>query len=283
MAIPATWSYAWARSGAEGMDVLGKRYDVAYNAPAGTTLATAESALAYGTYYTGQSGIWGSRLRAVGVNPDRRTKQVLVTYHYQPPNVEEALILDTSLVRVESQGEQSTTRPFKDINGDYIWHAERDSTGTPSYKWEPVGGSGLLYERRMLFRTRFARTYGMASNLLYYQDTVNTGIMAQYYNCGAGTLLFAGWAKTRAPTTDKLWIYDCLIQYHPKGWNKETEVQKYEYRAYQVPLRDANGTVLAGANARNETLTDWFPSGATYYAENYAARQWPLILANYDW
>ena len=179
MAIPSNWALAWARSGAAGTDLVGRKYDVAYYAPAGTTLATAEAAEPYGKYYTGQSGVWGSRLRGVGVNPDRETKEVLVTYHYQPPTSEEVLWYNNGYVLIEARSENFAHRPFIDINENYVWHQERDPSGGPSYKWEPVSGVGIRYDRRMQFRTRFAKEYGMGGNLLSYQNTVNGATYSQ--------------------------------------------------------------------------------------------------------
>lgn len=281
MSIPSNWIPAWARSGAAGTDLVGKKYDVAYIAPAGTTLAIAEAALPYGAYYTGQSGIFGSRHRFAEVRPDLKTKEVLVTYHYLPPSVEEALILDTSLVRVDVRSENFAHRPFIDINADYVWHEERDADGGPSCKWEPVSGAGIRFDSRMQFRTRFARDYGMGGNLLSYQNTVNGATYSQYWCCPTGTLRFAAWTKYRAPTVDKLWIYDCLIVYSPLRWNLETIVQKYEYKVYRIERLDAAGASFTPAQYK--TVGDWVPTGAEYPAELYESKQWPLVIGNYDW
>jgi len=286
MAIPANWTVAWARSRGQGWNQRGKVYDVGYHAPYGTTLALAEAALPYETLYPGEDAgdVFASRLQSVAVDPDRKTREVLVGYHYEPPTLEDVLIRNSTYVLVEARSLDSQYRPVVDLNGHYVWHQERDPAGGPSYKWEPVSGSGLCHEGRVLFRTRFAKEYGMGGILSEtYQDSANGAIYNQYWNFPTGRLRFAAWTRTRAPTTQKLWLYDCLIESHRKGWNEETEVQKYEYRAYQIPLRDADGVVLTGDDAGTKELSDWFPTGETYYAENYEKKQWPLILGTFDW
>jgi len=284
MAIPANWTVAWARSRGQGWNQRGKVYDMGYHAPAGTTLAVAEAALPYDTLYRGESGddVFASRLQSVVVDPDRKTKEVVVGYHYEPPTLEDVLIRNTKYVLVEARSVGAAYRPFADLNGDYVWHEERDPSGGPSYKWEPVAGSGVRHDGRTQFRTRFARDYGMGGILSEtYQDSVNGAIYQQYWNFPTGRLRFAAWTRARAPTTTKLWIYDCLIESHPKGWNEETEVQKYEYRAFKIPLRDSEGVLLDPEEHR--IVSDWFPTGETYFAENYAKKQWPLILGAHDW
>ena len=283
MSIPGTWGYAWARARGAGADQRGNVFDVAYHAPAGTTLETARAALPYGTYYTGEGGDWGSRLRNVAVDPDRKTGEVLVVYHYEPPSLVDALIYDTDKVLVEARSASAPFYPVVDLNGNWVYHEERNSSGGPSYKWERVLGPGIKYDHQMQFRTRFVRDYGMGSHLLSYQSTLNGATYSQYWYCPTGTLRFAAWRKDRAPTTDQLWLYDCLMVYNPLGWNEDTMVQKYELRAYQVPLRDADGAVLTDADAKNKELTDWFPVDAPYYAELYPKKQWPLVIGDYNW
>ena len=280
MAIPATWSIAWARSRGAGHDLAGKTYDVAYHAPAGTTLAIAESAVPYGSYYTGQSGDWGARLRDVAAQPDRRTKEVLVSYHYAPPTVEEALLLDTNKVLVEVRSSNFSQRPTVDWNGKEVWFQERDPSGGPSVKWEPVAGAGVRYDERLQFRTRFARDYGMGANLLSYQNSVLGAYYQQYWNVPTGSLRFATFTKYRAPTVEKLWMYDCVMEYMPGGWDAETLVQKFEYRGYQIELLDEGGDSFDPK--RYKEIGDWYAVDPSYYAEFYPSKQWPLVLGIYD-
>ena len=280
MAIPATWSVAWERSRGAGHDLAGKTYDVAYNAPAGTTLAAAEAAVPYGSYYTGQSGDWGARLRDVAAQPDRRTKEVLVSYHYAPPTVEEALLLDTNKVLVETRSSNFAYYPVTDWNGDNVWRAMREDDAG-SVKWEITKGAGVKFEERILFRTRFARDYGMGANLLSYQNTVLGAYYQQYWMVPTGSLRFAAFTDYRAPTVEKLRVYDCLMEYVPGGWNEETEIQKYVYRVYQIERLDADGASLSPK--KYDPVGDWYPTGNPYYAEFYPAKQWPLVLGQYDW
>ena len=282
MAIPATWSVAWERSRGAGHDLAGKTYDVAYNAPAGTTLLAAEAAVPYGSYYTGQSGDWGARLRDVAAQPDRRTKEVLVSYHYAPPTVEEALLLDTNKVLVEVRSSNFSYRPVADLNSDYVWHTVwMDLGGVASWKWEPIKGAGVKFDERLQFRTRFARDYGMGANLLSYQNTVLGAYYQQYWMVPTGSLRFATFTKYRAPTVEKLQMYDCLMEYMPGGWNKETQVQKYVYRTYQIELLTSAGASLSPVKYKE--VGDWYPVGNPYYASFYPSKQWPLVLGQFDW
>jgi len=193
---------------------------------------------------------------------------------------EEIPIFKDGYVLVEVRSANTVERPFGDLNGEYVWHSEYDQTGGVGCKWEPVEGSGMRYDRRMQFRVRFCKDYGIGSNLLSYQNTVNGAVYAQFWNCPAGTLRFAAWEKNRAPTIEKKWMYDCLVEYNPHKWNEEIKVQKYELRAYRIPVREEDGTVI---DETYREIRDWFPVGKTYDARLYESTQWPLILGTYDW
>jgi len=281
VSVPSTWTLAWAQSSAASDERRGNVYDVAYRAPVGTTLAGARGRVPHGTTYPGESGTFASRLTQARVQPDLKTGQVLVTYHYDPPTLDDVLINDTNKVLVSARSAESVERPVVDLNGDYVWHHERDPDEGPSYKWQPVKGSGLRYDQRIQFRTRFAKPYQMGGYLLSYHNSLNAAYYAQYWYCPVETLRFAGWAKERARTTQQLWLYDALIFYNPEGWNKETRVERYEYRAFKVRVRDEAGDLLGESYVKE--VGDWFPTGEQYDAKFYDRKQWPLILGSYNW
>ena len=283
MSVPSTWILAWAGSVGLGTERQGKAYEAAYIAPAGTTLAVAESVVPYGTYYPGQSGDWGARCRYATVRPNLETDQVSVTYRYESATVEEILVDHQNYVRVDAEGTSVSYRPVKDLDGQWIWHTERDEIGSASKKWEPVSGTGIREEGRTLYRVRLVKPYDFQQNLIAYQNTVNAGNYAQFGNLRypAGTMRFVQWARRRAPTVDRLYVYDALVEGRNGYWNQETAVQKYEYRTYQVQRRQADGTLIDG---QYDTIADWYPTiDPPYYAKNYASHDWTLILGVYDW
>jgi len=282
MSIPSTWTVAWAGSVGSGAENRGRAYETRYHAPAGTTLLVAEAALPYGTYYGGESGVWGSRLRYVTAAVDEPTKQVLVTYRYEPPTVEEVLVAYQDHIQVDARGSSVAYRAPIDLDGAWVWHTEREEANSLSKKYEPVFGSGLREEGRTLFRVRLCKAYDFAQWLVGYEGTVNGAMYLQYanYKFPAGTLRFAQWARTRAPTTEQLWMYDVLIEGRSGLWNEETLVQEYELRTYQIPVRQPDGTLIEG---QFRIDSDWYPTDYTYHARQYESAMWNLICGIYNW
>ena len=280
MGVPETWTRKWAHVSAATDRRMGKSYEIGYAAPAETTLTTVEVSVPIGTTYPGESGVFAPTLRNARIEGDGDDGLSLVVLRYDPPLPEEVPIYKDGYVLVEVRSENTAERPFVDLDGEYVWHSEYDETGGVGCKWEPVAGTGVLYDRRMQFRVRFCKDYGIGGNLLSYQNTINGAVYTQFWNCPAGSLRFAAWEKHRAPTIDKKWMYDCLVEYNPHKWNEETKVQKYELRAYQIPVREEDGTEIADTYRE---IRDWFPVGETYNARLYESTQWPLILGTYDW
>jgi len=283
VSIPSTWTLLWSGSVGLGTERQGRAYESVYVAPAGTTLKIAEGVVPYGTYYPGASGDWGARLRYATVHTNLETNQVSVTYRYESATVEEILVDHQNYVRVDSEGTSVSYRPVVDLAGQWVWHTERDETGAASKKWEPVSGTGLREEGRTLYRVRLVKPYDFQQNLIEYQNTVNAGTYPQFggYQHPAGTLRFVQWARRRAPTVNRLYVYDALVEGRKGRWNEETLVQGYEYRSYQIQRRKEDGTLIAG---QYDTVADWHPMiMPPYYAKNYPSHDWTLILGVYDW
>jgi len=286
LSVPANWTFLGRSPGYRGDRYRGLFVTETLEVPEGLSDAAVVAAVPYGTVYPGRGGdgIWAPAMRRYSFRNAHRPGRGSLVFDFEPPSPERVLIEHTDHVLVEARSRSISYRPFTDLKGDYVWHQRRGVAAADlSEKWEPVVGAGLEVKGRTLFRTRFAREYGMGGALIQYKDTLNSVIMTQYWNCPTGTLRFVDWTKRRAPTTEKLWIYDCLIEYMAEGWNEETEVQKYEYRAYQIPLRDEAGVVLTGDAADTREVGDWEPVGDPYFAEFYKAKQWPLVLGIYDW
>lgn len=284
LSVPADWTFLERNQGYRGDRYRGLFMTEMLEVPEGLSPAAVVAAVPYGTVYPGQEGegIWAPAMRRHSFRKAHRPGRGGLVLDFEPPSLERVLIEHTDHVLVEARSRSISYRPFLDREGRFVWHQQRGVAAADlSEKWEPVVGAGVKVRGRTLFRTRFAREYGMGGALIQYKDSVNSVLMTQYWNCPTGTLRFVDWTKYRAPTTEKLWIYDCLMEHAPEGWNEETEVQKYEYRAYQIPVRDAAGVLLDPAETRE--VGDWEPVGDTYCAEFYESRQWPLVLGIYDW
>jgi hypothetical protein len=281
MAIPASWSLTYGNVAGAAHDRRGVTVLERYRASAGTTLATARAALPMRSVHpAGGGGLFASRLQQVELTEGARDGRPLVAYHWLPPTLEEILEEHPDHVLVEVEADHTAYKPHKDAKGNYVWHRHYDQANEQALKWEPAKGQGIKMRPRMKFRTRLARPYDYVPLLRDITLTTNWGVMAQYNNCDGGTLLLTQWARRRAPTVAQLYIYDVLSVWDPRGWNNETHVQKYEYRVYEVKVRNADGTEIAD---RYRTVGDWYPSGDTYPAQFYEEGWWGILLGNFSW
>lgn len=281
LSLPTGWFAIEVSPGISGDMRRGVGKNVLLDVPSTADNKTVESNIPYRSVYPGESGMFAPYMQRYGIRGASRPTRNEVTLYYDPPTVEEVLWYNSGYVLVEARSIPAVTQRQYDRNGKWVWHIENDEAGNPLYKWEPVRGSSAAFEQRIQFRTRFAKNYAMGGNLNSYYNTVNSAIMAQYWYCPAGTLRFTAWTKYRAPTVAKLWLYDCLIEYNPTGWNEETEVQKYKYQIWEVEHLDVDG--VSFTTKKYKPIGDWVPTGATYYAEFCNPAQWPMILGKYDW
>lgn len=261
MAIPSTWSLAWESSRGIALEmprartrIYGRLFDVGYIAPKGTTLAAAEAVIPYRTYYSGESGLWGSRRNAAEVRPDLKTGECLVTYRYEPPTLDLWLAENPNhgvlLVDVEGDVEDRVfDTDDKRITGEF-------DDGF-RYRYVLIKGNPKKFVARCALVLHVAVESLTVANLMRLYGKVNHASLPNFGNADAGTLMFLGARATFVIKEDALFLMDYRFAFNPDGWKDAITVQKERRMIKQEERFDKDEASFSPKRYRD--VVNWEP------------------------
>jgi len=286
MVAPATWTKLRTRSRANWHGRTGENYVIEYGAPVGQTLAAVHTAFPKWSHYGGTTGTFRPTLEDVDIEVEGalRGTRDLVRLHYLAPTWRGVLERNPNKARLLASINEVAVRPERDLDKEWVWHEEWEKIGLvySPVRWRPVSGSGLQHHARTLLRLQVVGTQGVLGAILALHDTVNAG--ATSFGAPPGTLRMAGGNTETVMSEDSLTFLDAVMEYNKKGWNKDTEVQKFEYRVLKVPLYDyETGETITD---RYREVGDWWPmtgKDATYTARLHKAASWAGLDKQIVW
>jgi len=255
--IPGTWTRGFQQGRLVADQRRGNIWIDGYYAPLGTTRANALSAVAFGTAYTGETGVFASTMRRVAVYPDQPDGRVLVVFEYEPPTVREVLektpeagILEvdfTSRVFVRTETLDGTPKPITKV---FIY----DDSGTDKVRrWHVVTGDPTaIVSGVALFRLNVTLTSLPTATIMGLIGKVNTAETVG--GAAAGTMLFMPPQAKQIYYNQSLFLCRFHLAYNPTGWNAGdvvTELQ--ELKITEQPVLDNAGN----ATGRSRDVETW--------------------------
>jgi len=284
MAAPSTWTKLRARSRGNWRGRTGENYIIDYAAPVGQTFASVFSAFPKWQPYPGTTGIFRPLLEDVEIEVERAPDdQDLVRLHYLTPTWWGVLKQNPDKARLLATVNEVAVRPDYDLDGKAVWAEKWKKVGSAykALRFRPISGSGLQHHARTMLRLQVMATSGVLGTILDLHDSINAGAMG--FGAGPGTVRMAGAHTETVMSEAALTFLDAVMEYNKKGWNKDTEVQMFEWRIHKMQLYDAAGVAISNSY---RDVGDWFPvagEGSTRIAKLHESEDWSGLNRQIIW
>jgi len=256
MSIPSTWKRKWGRVTLGANWRRGRFVREAYEVPLDTDFSDVETAVPLGSLYGGGthlptgSGAWPDYfppiLEDYTIDDGYSASKSLVSLLWGPPTWGRVLEDNPNHGILSLMVSGDEVRPKYDLSTPAlpVWRESWDGV-TPT-KCEPISGKGTVLLPRAMIRLQVVINDATLETFLAIVGACNDDTMTNMFGVAALTLRCAGAHSEHVMSGTAYSMADLLFEYNIKGWNAETEVQKYIYKVKEVPVYDENDDAIAG-------------------------------------